>query len=182
MTTNKKANFDKLKELRESNKRMTHLYFRRLGGRFVGDIIDMPLHMGEWTINQYPNWELVESNEQMDEDISVLFDNDTNGAPLFDKDKTDVPPLEVPAVPDTISDKEFENIMSGDDKKDDTTDEKIITSTLPAGIATKPAEKHVENTSKKQTGPSNKEVKCDKCEFVAKNKNGLRLHSVKHNK
>lgn len=101
--TNKKQNLEKLKTILEQHPNTKFIYFKRLGGDFVGDVIDQPLHLAEWTVNQYPLWELMESEEQMDEDIASLFEDDLVQTP--------VPLFAVPSIPEKVSDEEFNKVM-----------------------------------------------------------------------
>lgn len=121
--TNKISNRRMLAYILKKQPNTEFVYFKRLGGNFIGDIIDMPLKLAEWTINQNPDWELVSSTEQMDEDIADLF-KDESSEPLFDKEKSEVPKFEVPDIPKPVSDKEFKATMN-------------VNKEVPVGKATK---------------------------------------------
>ena len=101
-----------LKQILEKNPNTKFVYFKRVGGQFVGDIIDVPLKHVEITMKVNPMWILVSTTEQMDADIADLFTDDKLAPTadlVYDKDKLDIPPLPAP-----VTDKEFDKVMGKD--------------------------------------------------------------------
>jgi hypothetical protein len=134
MQGNKYQNFEALKEILRKQPNSKFVYFRRLGEGFKGDIIDVPMRQAEFTIKQNPSWELVQAIEQIKDDVAALF-NDEVIAPVELKNEET---LEVPPLPEPISDKEFESIMSdGKELSSRTTIDENKTVELPVGKATK---------------------------------------------
>jgi hypothetical protein len=135
MQGNKTQNFEALKEILRKQPNSKFVYFRRLGEGFKGDIIDVPMKQAEFMIKQFPMWELVQAIEQIKDDVAALFNEDEEVAPVeLKKEET----LEVPPLPESISDKEFETIMSeGKELTSGTSIDEIKTVELPVGKATK---------------------------------------------
>jgi hypothetical protein len=135
-----KENIEKLNDILKKTPDSKFIYIRRNGAQ--NDVIDVPITQVIPTIKRNPTWEITEAIEQMDEEMKNLFlEDDTKPESLIElkiKNKVEVPP-----VPETISDEEFDKIM-GSGK--------------------------VES------------LKCNKCEFVGKNKKSLRMHNLKKHK
>jgi hypothetical protein len=111
MQGNKQRNFETLKEILIKQPNSKFAYFRRLGEGFKGDIIDVPIRQSEFMIKQFPMWELVQAIEQIRDDIAALF-NDTEEIKPSEFKQEEI--LEVPPIPEPMSDEEFETIMSED--------------------------------------------------------------------
>jgi hypothetical protein len=71
-TSNAKKNLEKLEEIRKKNPSATHIYMRRIGKDNL--IVDIPMDHAVFTIRQWPLWELVASNKDMDDDLEETFD------------------------------------------------------------------------------------------------------------
>jgi hypothetical protein len=134
MQGNKYQNFEALKEILRKQPNSKFVYFRRLGEGFKGDNIYVQMRQAEFTFKQNPSWELVQAIEQIKDDVAALF-NDEVIAPVELKNEET---LEVPPLPEPISDKEFESIMSdGKELSSRTTIDENKTVELPVGKATK---------------------------------------------
>jgi hypothetical protein len=68
---NIKENLAKLADIRKKNPSATHIYMRRVDKDNL--VVDIPVDHAEFTIRQRPAWELVSSNQQMDDDVEALF-------------------------------------------------------------------------------------------------------------
>lgn len=97
-------NLEKFKDLLEKDPELKFVYFKRLGPRFCGDVVDIPVSHVEMTIKNNPLWRLESSSEQMDRDVADLFKDDVEASPtLYEKDKSEVAKLEVPPLPDPVT-------------------------------------------------------------------------------
>lgn len=173
MTNRKKQNKEMVKRMLESNPKTTHVYVKRWG--MDGAVIDIPIRHIQLTIENNPFWEVLSSNRSMDAAIEKLFEDDTASTPEYVAEKK-VDTLEVPNSPSTaevLSAVKSLNLEAGDTltaedakravetlKNQPTLYEQVIDSTPSSGVVNV--------------------FKCDKCEFVAKTKAGLSLHSKKH--
>jgi len=64
-------NLAKLAEIRLKNPSATHIYIRRCDKDNL--VVDIPIDHAEFTIRNKPQWELVASNKQMDDEVEALF-------------------------------------------------------------------------------------------------------------
>lgn len=103
-------NIEKINLILKETPNTKFIYMKRNGNQ--EDIVDIPVKDAIPTIKRNPMWEVVEAIEQMDEDIKALFEEDkvspTKLPELKEKETITAPP-----TPEPISDKEFEEIMSG---------------------------------------------------------------------
>lgn len=69
-------NKKKLIDIQKNNPGATHVYIRRFkNGKDIG-VTDIPVSHALFTITNHPDWEIVSSNKQMDEDVERLFMDD----------------------------------------------------------------------------------------------------------
>jgi hypothetical protein len=83
--SNIEINLQKLAEIKRGQPKATHVYFRRVGKD--GLIVDIPIEQAEFTIRQWPLWEITASNKDMDEAVEQS---------IIDAPE---PPVEVPPKP-----------------------------------------------------------------------------------
>lgn len=83
---NVQDNLKKLADIKEKNPSATHVYLRRTDKDNA--VVDVPIGQAEFTIRNRPQWELVASNKQMDDEVEKLFrepiDNGSSSEPLLD--------------------------------------------------------------------------------------------------
>lgn len=64
-------NMEALEQIKENNPTATHVYIRRT--TIDNSVIDIPIMMAEDEIKKHPEWEVVTSNKQMDDEVEALF-------------------------------------------------------------------------------------------------------------
>lgn len=91
------SNLELLEKIKKDNPSATHVYVRRFN-REGADIgwVDIPIGTVLVTLKQHPDWEILSSNKQMDDEVEKLFNEKDGPENPWDKDKeladVDVPP------------------------------------------------------------------------------------------
>ena len=106
--TTKQKNLEKLKKIIENNSNEKYVYFKRTGNQ--EDIIDIPIKQAELIIKVNHTWAIVESVNQIDDELNLLFDDEDKSIPEFSE--TNSTKLPVPSVPEPIDDEEFNKLMA----------------------------------------------------------------------
>lgn len=186
MKGNIQYNLDFLKVLLEKYPETRFVFFRRYGGNFAGDFVDIPIKQAITTINQNPDWEIIVDEKQKENKKISQFAEEN------------LP--EVPPIPSPISEREFNKVMGikAIEKRPRIKPRKFVyvknsfgkIIDIPiedlAATLKQPGMKLVseEVLDKKIEAPviDKNPLECPICGFVAKTKSGLIIHSKKHKK
>lgn len=92
-------NLELLASMRAKNPSATHVYVRRFKRGVDIGWVDIPIEQAEQTLKQNPDWELLSSNKQMDDEVEQLFNEPAPAPKVDDVELPPKPSEEAPAAP-----------------------------------------------------------------------------------
>lgn len=117
--SNKQYNKELLEYMLKKDPAIRFVFFRRYGGAFNGDLVDIPVNHALLTINQNPDWELTaEKADVKDEKGSPVKSEALSGPMIVRKTcgscakPKEEKLLQVPSKPPSITNREFYETMS----------------------------------------------------------------------